>query len=896
MDTVKNSHDLSLPDWGPYTKRYIGISHIPDVKSGLRFDLSVFPGFYRRKINVPNVMWESGYHPWEASPDLNFFSHRHELEWKDRVYVDISFSKIDDNVRLIRCECVNNTESYQNLVLHFLASMNYPCLPPYSDEFTPYRAKLTENAVWVDGLDYAELSFGKPYPVDYLVPDGLYAGEVRGSGFVKGSGLGRGFGENIGDRVSYRFTIPNEIENSCILFRYRVAKGCTARFTLNGLSSGELSLTGTGEFTINKLYTGKQPAGEYWLTFCSEGTGAIELDGFVVAGEEDLEGISFEKVIKETRPQIIDGRDDKSLLLKYADSENFYGIAWDYAEFQVREIISDELDSFMPYTVHKHTQTVLKGAGDGHFTNVFLRPVVLEPNSSKVICGIVCTGSRAVVEKALSHFGGQMSELEAGYLYYKTSNQFNNKIQGDKYLFSVKRMAATTLTNVVYPVFFRRSFIRHNTPGRWWDCLYTWDSGFIGLGLLELDIDRAIDCLNTYLTKPGDRHGAFIHHGSPVPTQFYLFQEIWNRTQSRELLKYFYPRLRQYYLFLSGRLQGSTTRQLKSNMLKTWDYFYNSGGWDDYPPQVYVHKSKIAETAAPVINTAQCIMTAKIMAMAAGELGLTDDICTYKEDIEVFTEALQKYSWDKDSGYFSYVLHDDKGEPTGIMSYEDGSNYNMGLDGVYPLIAGICSQEQEEVLINKLFSSDKMWTKIGISTVDQSAPYYKAEGYWNGAVWIPHQWFVWKSMLDLGRAELAFKIADTALNLWKNEVEASYNCYEHFIVKSGRGAGWHQFGGLSAPILCWYFAYYSPGMLTAGFNVWTAQREFSNDCSYMKAWLKLSSSKAEMMNILVSMNPDNKYKAYWNGNSVPFHVRFPGTLEILIPYDLSEGELIVESI
>ena len=34
-------------------------------------------------------------------------------------------------------------------------------------------------------------------------------------------------------------------------------------------------------------------------------------------------------------------------------------------------------------------------------------------------------------------------------------------------------MIATTLTNVVYPIYTKRSYIRHNTPGRWWDCLYT---------------------------------------------------------------------------------------------------------------------------------------------------------------------------------------------------------------------------------------------------------------------------------------------------------------------------------------------------------------------------------------------------------------------------------------
>ena len=72
--------DINLPEWGPFTKWYAGISHIADHEKGLRFDLSVFPGYYRRRIDVPNVMWESGYHPWESAADLSYYSMRYDLE------------------------------------------------------------------------------------------------------------------------------------------------------------------------------------------------------------------------------------------------------------------------------------------------------------------------------------------------------------------------------------------------------------------------------------------------------------------------------------------------------------------------------------------------------------------------------------------------------------------------------------------------------------------------------------------------------------------------------------------------------------------------------------------------------------------------------------------------
>jgi hypothetical protein len=131
LSALANSHDLRLPLWGSYTKTYNGISHIADLERGLRFDLSVFPGHYRREVMVPNVNWEGGFHPWEAAPDLSFFSYRYELEWKDRVYCDVSFSTLSERARLVRAELVNHTQVNQNLVLHFMASFNYPYVRPY---------------------------------------------------------------------------------------------------------------------------------------------------------------------------------------------------------------------------------------------------------------------------------------------------------------------------------------------------------------------------------------------------------------------------------------------------------------------------------------------------------------------------------------------------------------------------------------------------------------------------------------------------------------------------------------------------------------------------------------------------------------------------------------------
>jgi hypothetical protein len=63
-------HFPEAPSFGPYSKNLIGVSHLADRERGLRWDLSVFPGLYRRLVKIPAVRYESDYHPWEAAADL----------------------------------------------------------------------------------------------------------------------------------------------------------------------------------------------------------------------------------------------------------------------------------------------------------------------------------------------------------------------------------------------------------------------------------------------------------------------------------------------------------------------------------------------------------------------------------------------------------------------------------------------------------------------------------------------------------------------------------------------------------------------------------------------------------------------------------------------------------
>ena len=97
-----DSHDVtSMSPWGPYSKQYSGISHIEDITSGRRVDFSVIPGFYRRSYSIPNVLFESGCYPWQVNPSMTEITYRYQLEWRDRVYVDVTYHVLDDRHVLV---------------------------------------------------------------------------------------------------------------------------------------------------------------------------------------------------------------------------------------------------------------------------------------------------------------------------------------------------------------------------------------------------------------------------------------------------------------------------------------------------------------------------------------------------------------------------------------------------------------------------------------------------------------------------------------------------------------------------------------------------------------------------------------------------------------------------
>lgn len=174
----------NVPLYGPYSKKYLGLSKIvPRRRRRRAVRLVVHPTCVNGAVPVPNTTFPCGYHPWQAAPDGSFYSYRCELLPKDRLYASIAFFRLDENAWGVRTRFHNRTELPRNCMLNYFCALEYPA----ARRTLPV---LPEGAVRWHALDYASYTYAQPRPWDGLAPDALQKGEFRDEAFTDGHGLG----------------------------------------------------------------------------------------------------------------------------------------------------------------------------------------------------------------------------------------------------------------------------------------------------------------------------------------------------------------------------------------------------------------------------------------------------------------------------------------------------------------------------------------------------------------------------------------------------------------------------------------------------------------------------------------------------------------------------------
>lgn len=889
MNSVSEKMESLLGKWGPYSKKYSGISRIVDHESegGVRYDCVVSPAIENADSRVPNVTVPTGVHPWEAKSDYSFYSYRYDLEWKDKVYADVSFTKLGKDSVLVRSEFVNNTDIMQICLLNLFSAIEYPNV--YS--CTPV---LPEKCIFIKALDYQSFEYNTARPWDRQVMDAMKKGEFFDDRFTFHRGLGDRdsnryilpkfpkLGQENGDSIIYKFDNSNSFKTADLHIRYRTTDGKDSSFLLNGEKA---VFTESDDMNIATFRIELQE-NENEISLVSMGTGGIEFDFLAVTEVGETVSVDIRK--HNFNPEIssfecsdgwlvsykYDGLSDDFYIRTFNKSTRYRNFNTGCLEDSPTARISQPDPSFKNMLETFSGSFSEKHSDEGFYHNAVVHTLYVEPHTTHTEYAVLSFGKTEYKSA---------EEYEKDYENaYNSLEKLNLNDAGKKYEFSNRILRATVFQNTVYPLYRHGEYVVHHTPGKRWDSFYTWDSGFIGLDMIDFAPEIADYILDTYLSTDDNPDYAFLLHGSPVPVHIYQYLEMLKRSNDKSNLLNYYSRVKLFYDFLAGKINGSTTAKFKSGMTSTFDYFYNCSGMDDLPPQKAMYERNLQKNTAPVISSSQVIRCAKILYIAADLLGLENDKRTYIRDIERISNALQKYSWDEESGYFSYVVHDENGEPKELLKTQNGENLNKTMDGIYPIIAGAVTPEQKEIILSHLKSDEEMFSPVGISAVDKSASYYITNGYWNGNVWFAHQWFLWKTMIDLGETDFAFKIAKTALDAWKREVEYSYYTFEMLNITSGRGGWFHNFGGLSAPINIWTNAYFKSGTFTTGLDTMVMTSSFLKGTTEFECEIKYYGNNDKYSLIVVMNDKSDDYKVTVNGENSEFFLRGKGIIEITL--------------
>ncbi len=721
------------------------------------------------------------FHAFGAEPGLKRFRYKFDLIGSNDLTCIMTFQPDGDQCTVIQ-EWINKTDHDHTVAMEMTGAIPTMLKP------LP-QLKLKTDEIWINADDYTDISTWR-----YRYDDG-YRNMIRVErDAVAGTALSRNWAGTEGTVITWIIDLETEMPEAAIGFRYcKAGKDALSYIAKVNSIQQQIVFPQGDSWQTCYIQVGNLAAGKHTISLSvypnanakkrrnlyGDLQTEIALDGFIITSHERNDYWCQPEPEQHTVPTVFSQENAAKI-------ENSCGPAPLYIDVQGIDVGFDRQPELYAAAFDNRLQRA-------DITGVMHAAAIPVPANQKVT---------SVIRTCIHHAPDTSSTVTA------TSPVMADIPQ--RFEFGYRLLSSNCLMNISYPVYLDGEPIATYTPGKQWGGLYSWDAGMHGIGLTSVDINAAIEILNVYLCGEKDDR-EFIWHGTPLPIQVYLLNAIWEKTRDKDVLALFYPRLKRLYNFLLGHDEKSPTMRLGTGLINTYPIFYNTGGWDDLPPQVEVHQQQAMDDLTATVSTAHAVRFAKLMLRFARELGI-DDTDLYTNDIHAGMEALEK-TWDTDEQIYSYVYND-----FSILKHESGVNYNHTLDGISPLVTGQLQPEREAVLLQRLAAPGRYWSHVGISSVDQSAPYYDPDGYWNGSVWIPHQWFLWKAVLDAGDTHLAHMIPRTVAETWERICQTTHRSSELFKIHTGEGKGCPHFAGLSGPVLDLIDAIACTGTLTTGFD------------------------------------------------------------------------------
>lgn len=399
------------------------------------------------------------------------------------------------------------------------------------------------------------------------------------------------------------------------------------------------------------------------------------------------------------------------------------------------------------------------------------------------------------------------------------------------------------------------------TPAPQYARYYIWDAGMTYVGAVE----RSSEFVDEHLadTPDPDVVGRRIRseYGAFLPTQIFAWWELYCATGDEKMLKRHYGLMLR---LLHAFYQYGTSQSATPGLVRTLN---NRIGVDDYPPIVYcsgqpfvwdyvetlpVNPSCSVRMADQPAATALGIRWAKILRLAAYVLGRSEDVQQLIGMIEQSELAINEVLWSEQRGIYVW------------RTQEDGMLPMVGLDGCYPLLSGAVPTGRRASVLDWLTNKNRgLWTEHGVTMVPTASPYYRGQGYWNGAIWMPPQWLMWKALYNQAEMQWADQLSSRVLHLIEEDHARTRCNWEHYSVASGEGRGAARFSGLSAAVLALHAARRKPGRIQYGQDV-LVEASVNESCSGLVGHVRSPFGPAET-GMSVVLQPNTNYQLLVNG-------------------------------
>ncbi len=853
--------------WGPFSPAYFGISKILDRNSGSMLDTALFAGRrspecvvlpdnafdYAQNVKsgdrtaVPRVV------PENVSPDYSSFSLRYFLDYPEGDTALAQFTAEDD--RIAQCELTFANSSNETREYFFGLGLFA------ADASRKVRLRKHLRSGWIAGRNYQDIQA-------YQKVFGIGARQCLTRVFnwgVEDQVLAQAFGGWAGDRVTYRKKLHSEIKNAYMYFRYVKygSKDHSWKLTINGKEfifrfprTWEILGGGWGknrdtyeEWKLLRLHVGELPPGNTELELApidppGNDQARIWLDGMLIhegllpedAGKEELLPASFVDMPLSNDA----GIELQQKKMHQADfwikipgePERKFSLTTGNSEFNA-ETGNNSLLDVLRKSYSLPEAKVVRAGNCGSWGMLRSDFIEVPPESEKTISFYLrISGEVAGSEK-------QEHGIERTVPGPSTRKPFAEMTSA---------MQNLLLFNVNYPFSITGVNSHYLVPAKYFPIPYSWDGGFISLGLAFYEPDLALRQVKYFLADE-DCDFPFVYCGSPVPTQIYALWEIYQNTSDISALAETFPGMKKMYEFFLGRTPGSAVNAFGDGFLTTYRYCYNLG-IDDHPVQRWAEENGITENGLySIILMTQILRYAKIMRNIAFLLGQTDDVEQYTKDILLLTNNIETKMWDEESGLYGWLYRNHGGglEPAIVGKCAGDRSACTFL----PLFAGL--ESHKESLLRLLGDQERFLTPHGISSVDMQAPYFNPDGYWNGGIWPVMNWYIWRGLLESGEINLARDIADKILKTWEQFYHTQYYFGEHFKIADKKMNGAANFGGLSAVLIPMREAYYKTYQVTTPYDVIVHDKTVDRECDSLALAASAPFHKNAEQTILVNM-------------------------------------------